>query len=272
MPSRTPALALIALAAACTLSGCIIVSRNDNAFADVLSGPSETRILTVPHVAGSRLDVRTRNGSVEVRQGGVDEVQITATIHARSQDRLAKTALTARRDPQGTLEVRVEWPDGPRNGEGASIVIVTPSAPKVSALTSNGNILVRADDAREIDATGSNGSIVVHAPMAVVKAASSNGMVDLDRVARADVTTSNAGVTVALAPESVGPVAVQTSNGPIDLTVGPAFGGVMRARTSNGPVNVSVDRATAGEAGLDFGPGERSSITTSNAAIRVRGR
>ncbi|MEI7657095.1 MAG: hypothetical protein WCK33_03410 [Phycisphaerae bacterium] len=272
MPARSLVIALISLATLAALSGCIIVSRNERAFVDAWSGPSETRTVTVPHVAGSRLDVRTRNGSVEVRQGGVDEVQITATIHARSQDRLAKTSLTASRDAQGTLEVRVEWPDGPRSGEGASIVVVTPSAPKVSAAGSNGSILVHADDCLEVEATSSNGSIVVHAPMATVKAVSSNGRIELDRVARADVTTSNAGVRVALAPDSTGPLAIRTSNGPVDLVVGPAFGGTLRADTSNAPVQVAVARALARKAGFDFGPGADSVVTTSNNTIRVHGR
>lgn len=269
---RNPfAIALVTLAGIASLPGCMIIASSDSSFADTMSGPSETRTITVPHVAGSRLDVRTRNGSVEVREGGVDTVQVTATIRARSQDRLAKTSVTTRRTDDGTLEVRVEWPDGPKRGEGASIVVVTPSARHVSAAGSNGDILVHAADCKEVDARSSNGNIVVHAPGASVKAASSNGEIELKGVSSADVATSNGRVSVELAPQSAGPLAIHTSNGPVDLTVGPAFGGVLRATTSNGPVHVAAPRALARDGGFDFGPGASSVISTSNGSVRVHG-
>lgn len=270
MHSRTLGIALIALSGIVTLSGCIIVSRNDASLVDAMSGPSETRTLTVPHVAGSRLDVRTRNGSVEVRQGGTDDVQVTATIRARNQERLSKTVFTAARDAEGTLVVRVEWPDGPKSNEGASIVVVTPSASKVSAVSSNGDLLIEADGSH-VDAKSSNGSIIVRAPRAVVTATSSNGRVHLEGVASADVSTSNAGVTVALAPDATGPLAVRTSNGPVNLDVGPTFAGMLRATTSNASMSVGVGRAVARDGGFDFGPGTPSVVRTSNAPIRVRG-
>lgn len=271
MHSRTLGVTLFALAGLVTLSGCIIVSRNDSPLVDGWSGPSETRTLTVAHVAGSRLDVRTRNGSVEVRQGGVDEVTITATIRARSQDRLSKTTLTAKRDAEGTLEVRVEWPDGPRSNEGASIVVVTPSAAKVSALGSNGPIVVRLSDCREVDAESSNGDIVVEAPGAIVKASSSNGKVELEGVSGAKVKTSNDRVQIALGADATGPVEIRTSNASVDLSVGPAFGGLLGATTSNARVRLDVPRAAARDGGFDFGPGVPSVIKTSNAPIRIRG-
>lgn len=270
MHSRTLGIALIAIAGLATLSGCIIVSRTDASLVDAMSGPSETRTLTVPHVAGSRLDVRTRNGSVEVRQGGTADVQVTATIRARNQERLSKTLFTATRDAEGSLVVRVEWPDGPKSGEGASIVVVTPSAPEVSAVSSNGDVLIAADSIR-VDAASSNGSIVVRAPRAAVTAASSNGRVHLEGVACADVVTSNAGVSVALAPGASGPVAISTSNGPVDLDVGPAFSGMLEATTSNASTTVGVGRAAARQRGFDFGPGATSVVRTSNAPVRVRG-
>ncbi len=271
MHSRTLGVTLFALAGLVTLSGCIIVSRNDSSLVDGWSGPSETRTLTVAHVAGSRLDVRTRNGSVEVRQGGVDEVTITATIRARSQDRLSKATLIAHRDAAGTLEVRVEWPDGPRSGEGASIVVVTPSAAKVSARSSNGPMVVHLADCREVDAESSNGDIIVDAPGAIVKASSSNGKVELEGVAGAQVATSNDSVRISLGADAIGPVEIRTSNGPVDLCVGPAFGGLLGTATSNARVRMDVARAVARGGGFDFGPGVRSVIRTSNAPIRVRG-
>jgi hypothetical protein len=270
MHSRTLGVALIALAGLATLSGCIIVSRTDASLVDAMSGPSETRTLTVPHVPGSRLDVRTRNGSVEVRQGGTDDVQVTATIRARNQERLSKTLFTARRDAEGALEVRVEWPDGPKSGEGASIVVITPSAPKVSAVSSNGDLLIEADSAH-VDARSSNGDIVVRAPRAAVTAVSSNGRVQLEGVATADVITSNEGVTVNMAPDAAGPLVIRTSNGPVDVNVGPAFAGLLRAGTSNAPMTVGVGRAVARQGGFDFGAGATSVVRTSNAPIRVRG-
>jgi methyl-accepting chemotaxis protein len=60
-------------------AGCIIVAGNGRGYSSNGSSwsedtVSEVRTLTVAHVADAPLDVRTQNGSVELEQGGTNEV------------------------------------------------------------------------------------------------------------------------------------------------------------------------------------------------------
>lgn len=113
--------------------GCIIVA-DGNGGSWRQDTVTETRTMTVPHVAGSSLDVRTQNGAVEVQQGDGEQVVVTATITARTSDRLAKTTVSVDRGADGTLQVRVQWPEGVRKaGEGASFIVRTPSAKQAGA-------------------------------------------------------------------------------------------------------------------------------------------
>lgn len=275
--------------AASFLPGCIIVANGSS------DSPrfSETRTIRVPISPGSGVDVNTRNGSVEIANGGGAEAVVTATLHARTQERLDETRVIADA-ASGRLGVRVEWPDNrPQSGEGCSFRIESPNPTNINAKTSNGRISVRdgaghaeLDSSNgsirvlghggDVNATTSNGRIELRDIAGAVDAISSNGSIDLINVAgRAFASTSNASATVHLADSSTGPVQIRSSNGSIDLAIGRDFAGDLRLATSNGrirfdsPVLVQ-EMESSRSATLRFGTGGgASSAITSNGSIRI---
>jgi hypothetical protein len=240
-----------------------------------------TRTASVAAWHQLRLDAASSNGSVEVERGvGVDAV-IEARFRMQTADRAARAAVSAVREPDGTLTVRPAWPDGRRlDGEGASLRIVVPGASGVRVDTSNGRVSVRGMGGQaHIDT--SNGAVVVEdhdgglwvdTSNAPVEARNVNGLVEVDTsngpvtVERAfygvvadtsngpivlqDVSgrivadTSNGPITARLSPDAVGPVRLDSSNGTIELTVGPAFAGTLRFETSNGATYIDAPRAS----------------------------
>lgn len=275
--------------AASTLPGCIIVSNKSS------DSPrySETRTVRVPIAPGSGVDVATRNGSVEVSNAGGSEAVVTATLHARTQERLDEARVIADAST-GRLDVRVEWPDNrPQSGEGCSFRIDTPSPTNINARTSNGRISLRdsaghaeldssngsirvLNHGGDVNATTSNGRIELRDVAGSADATSSNGSIDLINISgRAFASTSNASATVHLADASPGPVQIRSSNGSIDLAVGRDFVGDLRLATSNGRIRfdspVLVENMESSRAAtLRFGSGGgASSAVTSNGSITI---
>jgi len=273
------------------LPGCIIVANGSN------DSPrySETRTVRVPIAPGSGLDVKTRNGSVEISSSGAgaSEAIVTATLHARSQERLDETRVVA--EAVGNkLDVRVEWPSNrAQSGEGCSFRIDSPNPTNINVETNNGRISVRdgsghaeldtsngsiraTNHSGDVNATTSNGRIELRDVAGAVDANTSNGNIDLVNISgRAFASTSNASALVHLADNSTGPVQIRSSNGSIDLAIGRDFTGDLRLATSNGrirfdsPVQVQ-DMESNRSATLRFGTGgAASSATTSNGSITI---
>lgn len=284
----------LGLIASCLLPGCIIVANGSS------DNPrySETRTVRVPVASGSACDVQTRNGSVEITSGGGNnassaEAEVTATLHARTQERLDEARVVA--EAVGNrLDVRVEWPNNrPQSGEGCSFRIDAPNPTNVNVATSNGRISLRdcaghaeldtsngsirvTNQSGDVNATTSNGRIELRDVTGSADANTSNGSIDLINVSgRAFATTSNASATVHLADDSAGPLQIRTSNGSIDLAIGRNFVGDLRLSTSNGrirfdsPVEVR-DMESNRSATLRFGSGGgSSSAMTSNGSIAI---
>ncbi|MGH7243697.1 MAG: DUF4097 family beta strand repeat-containing protein [Phycisphaerales bacterium] len=276
--------------AASFLPGCIIVANGSSDSARF----TETRTVRVPVAAGSGVDVHTRNGSVEIGStSGALEAVVTATLHARTQERLDETRVIAEA-VGGKLDVRVEWPSNrAQSGEGCSFRIDTPNPATVNVESSNGRISLRdcaghaeldtsnasirvVNHAGDVNATTSNGRIELRDVAGATDANTSNGSVDLINVGgRAFVSTSNASATVHLADNSPGPVQIRSSNGSIDLAIGRDFIGDLRLATSNGRIRfdspvVVQDMESNRSATLRFGTGgSASSARTSNGSIAV---
>jgi hypothetical protein len=244
----------------------------------------ETRTTSVPHVSGSPLSVETANGAITVEAsapvpGSPSEVSIVAEIRATTAERLAATKVLADRDGGGRLSVRLEWPDGRREGsEGCSFSIRLPDANGVEAAASNGKVRV-AGLAGGARLRTSNGAVVVSGHRGDVAVKTSNGSVEVaGATARTDVETSNGRIHVSLAEDGTGPALLQTSNGSIRLSVGAAFRGTIDADTSNGSVEVTgvagaqVDRRSRTSARVVVSGGDAASrLRTSNGSIEVAG-
>ena len=273
------------------LPGCIIVANGSS------DSPryTETRTVRVPIAPGSAVDVKTRNGSVEIASSGAStsEAVVTATLSARSQQRLDETRVVA--EAVGNkIDVRVEWPSNrAQSGEGCSFRIDTPNPTNIDVKTSNGRISLRdsaghaeldtsngsirvMNHGGDVNATTSNGRIELRDIAGAADANTSNGNIDLVNVSgRAFASTSNASALVHLADNSPGPVQIRSSNGSIDLAIGRNFTGDLRLATSNGrirfdsPVQVQ-DMESNRSATLRFGTGgAASSAVTSNGSITI---
>ncbi len=251
--------------------GCVFDARYVE---EVRSAPVEGR--AVEAITG--LDIHTRNGSVAVSRADGDEILITATLRARTRERLEKMKVVAEESESGVLVIRPEPADGRwLNNEGCSLEVSAPAAATASGLkvkTGNGRITVSGVSGRA-DLDTSNGRITVTEAAGEVIADTSNGRIELTDVpGPVTADTSNGAVIVRLTPDGHGPVLIDTSNGSVTLEVGRDFAGTLRARTSNGRVDIP-DRFERGDrrrnaADLAMGDGPPSIISTSNGSIRVR--
>lgn len=259
---------LLLLAAA----GCVFVGRTYE----------ELRTAQLEPTAETRgLDVSTRNGAVSVAPADGGEIVISATLRARTPERLTQMKVVAEQNDAGILVIApTPPPDGWWSNEGCSIEVSVPRAATVAGVkvrTDNGRITVRGVEGRA-DLKTSNGRIIVHEVSGEIAADTSNGRIELTDVpgpVRAD--TSNGAVVVRLTPEGRGPVRIDTSNGPVTLEVGPEFAGTLSLKTSNGSIDVpdgvraESRRKRSAELVMGDGPDAgRSVVTTSNGRIRVK--
>jgi hypothetical protein len=261
----------------CALSGC---GMN---WARATRGMSQS----VPHVSGSPVEVRTRNGAIEiVGDPAASDVSITAEFFARAatqaaaESRVAEFSMNVARDAAGLLTVSPVFPgEKPESGDGASFTIRLPDASGVTAKTGNGRVTIRRLAGALVVET-SNGAVVVEDHDGPVNIDTSNGAVTVRGVTGAvTVDTSNGEIDVALAPSSEGPVSLDSSNGAITFAAGPAFRGELVFDTSNGRTTIDdpagivtlkeVRRNRDGRLIAGAG-GEPSQIDTSNGAITIR--
>ncbi len=257
---------------------------------------------TAEHLTLAKLVVKTKNGSIDIKgDPSLASVEISAkiTCGGSSQEEadrcVALATLSIVRDENRVLTIEPVFPDGRRNGDGASITVRLPDTDGIDARSSNGRIVV-VGLGGELKADTSNGSVEVvdHFGSATLK--SSNGRVTARNIAgdldahtsnarivgeniRGSVTarTSNGRVTLILDENQTGPIDVKTSNASVAITVGPAFSGHVTFDTSNGSVKLSDPaglivaedfdrRHRDGE--IQVGSGDaKSRIDTSNASI-----
>jgi len=275
------------IAATLTISGC-------NSY-----GPKhhDQRLMNVPHLAGTPLNIQNANGSVEAIQINRSDVAIVVDLYGRDLERLGFATVHADRQGDNTLRVWVEWPGGVRkNGEGSYIAMEIPDASGVEIHSSNGGVTI-AGLSGHADLRSGNGSIRVDRHDGSVFADTSNGKVHAEHVSgEIEMYTSNGGVIVtdAFGPirtetsngnifvstmdGNEGPVRLWTSNGRVDLELGDGFEGVLKCQTSNGKISVvdlsgaSLIQSTKNNVELQIGDStEVSAVRTSNGSVRVRG-
>lgn len=255
----------------------------------------ETRASMAVLEASEAIEVRTRNGSVSIRKGYVDSVSISATLKARSDERLAEMQVTQTETDAG-LVIGVEPAGGVwKNGEGASFEIIVPGADGVLVRSGNGAIHVEGLGGHA-DLSTSNGRITVLDHDGSIAADSSNGKLELERIngdvnastsngsitaidlqASAKLHTSNGRVTARLSDNAAGPLNIRTSNGSVRVEVGEAFQGVLSASTSNGNLqveggkNVQLESLSKRRVTLSIGSaGPSSEIRTSNGSLTIQ--
>lgn len=293
MPTRYVPAAFAALCFA--LPGCVIVNGADAASMreDSWGGSTVKRdaSLEIAHSPGSPLRVETGNGTIEVIKGGGSQVEVSAEIRARNDERLDRVVIRAER-AGGELKVWVEWPEGKRlSNEGASLTVRVPDASAVKAETSNGSVSVddvgtsadlRATNGRvsalrvagPVDARTSNAKIVIEDAAGDVRARTTNGSIDVRGAkGRADLESSNGSIELRVA-DGGGPFRVSTSNASVSVDLPSSFGGEVAASTSNGSVSLDDGkdnvRSRASLTRVIGAGGETSRVSTSNGSVTIR--
>jgi len=225
----------------------------------------KTMNLTADHVAGSAVEVRSRNGRIEVVAApNRTDVAITVKLYARgatmaeAEERLAASTLLITRTADGTLLVEPKFPEPVRGGDGASILIELPDVHGATLRTSNGSVHTH----------GLTGTLIVE---------TSNGSVEVvNHEGETTVDTSNGSIVLTLHADQTGPINLDTSNGSITVRVGVSFAGTVTLDTSNGSITVRdhVGRITSQTISKTYGRivvgegGKASRLDTSNGRIR----
>jgi DUF4097 and DUF4098 domain-containing protein YvlB len=260
-----------------TLSAC--VGPTGCGWTNTYPGIKATRTATLPVAAADPLNVRTENGSVDVRQGGT-EITVVATLSGSTQARVDSMNFSLTRGDDGLIRIAPVWAQGGRTGnEGCSFVITMPEVSSVDIGATNGGISIGAL-AGDATLVTTNGGISVDGPARAVKAKSTNGSIKLVNVQSANADTSNASISITLTDDATGPVLADTSNGAITFMPGKAFAGRVDVSTSNGSVRATGTTITknltqgAKSGTIYFGGLDTpaSKLDTSNASITITGK
>ena len=213
---------------------------------------------TKPLNSGGRLSVRNLNGAVEIMAWEKNEVEISGTKYARSQDLLDATRIDISGSPDA-VTIRTDAPSGIHGGVGARYSIRVPK-----------NVVLD-------DITSSNGGIRVDETIGTARLKTSNGAIHVDGL-HGDLTaqTSNSGIDL---EREEGNVEAHTSNGHVNAEVSH---GTFLATTSNSAMQVRLtDPAPDSPVKMDSSNGSLDltlettkipdiTMDTSNSSIHLR--
>lgn len=260
--------------------------------------------LTQPWQSYERVEVRIRNGGVDLRVDEVSEIHVTGTKFANgatpadAEANVDQIDVVAGPHPSRahTFLVELHVPDTLRSkSPGANISVRIPRACAANLQTSNGAI--RAFGlAGDVVLKTSNGPLQIHDIRGRVQAETSNGQIDArgvtgglaaessnGRIHAEDIrgectlTTSNGAIRVLAAADALEHTALHTSNGAIHVTVPPQLAADLELRTSNGQFSTRfasgtfdlVEQSRSRLVGRLNGGGVRIEATTSNGPITV---
>jgi DUF4097 and DUF4098 domain-containing protein YvlB len=228
----------------------------------------ETRVVLLPHRAGTSLHVQNTSGAVEVRVDPTrEDVQLTCTIQAQAPSRseaeelVAQVELQATRTETGLLQVEPQIPRAPGSSVAVGLAILLPDSAGVTVQVTSGRVLL-AGLTGAGDVRSTNGSITIQDHTGAVHLEATNGRLVAERVTGALVgRSSNGSIEVSAISGSVdlesrngtisasevgSPVRLRTSNGSIDLHLPPDQPGPIDLATSNGAIRVDVGPAFQG--------------------------
>ena len=236
-------------------------------------GATETIDRTVKLRAGSQVVVLNLNGPVQVSAWDSPDVRLVAvkTAHAATEGR-ARAYL---RDVQvkveetaGKLTIRTQTPGSEGGIKGW-----------LSCAGVDGSVAYRLTLPREarLAASTVNGNVVVVGLVAPVRAASTNGDVEIEVGGEVEASSVNGSIRVAMQradPRSA--MELSTVNGSILVTVPSEFRAYVDARTTNGsvgsdlPVQVEGRRSRSRLIGKLNGGNTRLTLRTTNGSIWLR--
>jgi DUF4097 and DUF4098 domain-containing protein YvlB len=261
-------LAALVLTIALVIPGCITIDGGG------IGTTTDTFDETYPVTAGTRLDIRNRNGSITIVPVDGDSIVVRAvkrTSWGKSEfDKIRidvtkgdpfTVATTVLREPARVsvdYELRI-----PR-----SMLVRT-------ANTTNGSIEVTGVKGT-MELHSSNGSVTAENVDGAVRATTTNGNVTLRNVtAVTGVTTTNGTIECEVAALDGTSVDIHTTNGNLALWVTPDLPATLEASTTNGSLvmdGITLDNATMSKRSIrgDLGvPGGTLSASTTNGNLTV---
>lgn len=208
---------------------------------------------------GGRLAVENFNGSIEIRGGEGDAVEISGTKYAATRELLdaLKIDIVSGSD---SVRIRTVRPTDRRGNLGARYVIRVPRRTELERIdSSNGSIRVETIEGN-VRLKSSNGSIRLDRVKGSAEIQTSNGAVELLELAGGaivrtsngsvrtdgvrgafDASTSNGRIEARVSdPEAHRPIKLSSSNGSINLTVDSLNNNDIRASTSNSSITVRL--------------------------------
>ena len=228
------------------------------------------------------LRVSTRNGKIEVNEGG-GEVRVAAVLRSDSEDRLEAARVVIDEQPDGTVSVYVDWPGGWSSQweDRANIVVTLPAVASADLRSENGSVSVEGLSGL-LDVDTRNGAVRVRDHDGPVRLKTVSGTISASGLTGAVVAECTNGAIDLNIPGATGPIDAQTTNGSVEITLGDAFRGLITLTTSNGGVETRRVERVSGEvlgltprsATVRFGGVEEpaSTVRTSNGTVLLRGR
>jgi hypothetical protein len=245
--------------------------------------------------AGGRLAIENSNGSIEITGWDRNEVEVTGTKYAATEEMLKALKVDMQSDAS-SVRIRTVRPSARWGNYGARYVIRVPRRFELErVVSSNGHVQVRdvdgparvrtsnahvrtADTKGSLEIETSNGGIEVDQHAGQITGATSNARIRVDlRQPEPDrpirLETSNGGIDVKLHAMRGNNVRLSTSNGGITVALPDSAGAQLRAETSNGHVRSEFD--VQGEVKKNRGQGKIGAggpyldLTTSNGNINL---
>ncbi len=239
---------------------------------------------------GGRLSIENFNGSVEIVGWDQNQVEITGTKYANTEDLLKalKIDVVSAAD---SIRIRTIRPSDTNRGNlGAHYVIRVPVKTELERVaSSNGAVRIDNIEGRgrittsngsvhvvkyrgDLDAKTSNGAIDVYDTTGPLILRTSNGSVKVDSVrGNVEATTTNGRIEARVRnTESQRPLRFETSNGAINVTLDSVKDSDVRAVTTNGGITVRLPanagarvQARAGNSTItsDFEVGARGTVS-----------
>ena len=247
-----------------------------------------------PLKTGGRVSVESFNGSIEISPWDQENVDISGTRYARSQDAISEIKI----DVDHTMEavsIRATKPTMRNGNYGARFVIKVPRSAVLDRVTTS-NGAIRANDAAgparfrtsnggvhvigfkgELNAETSNGTMELTSVTGPINAHTSNGAIhgkDLQG-GPLDLSTSNGSIDLAVLTNPVPAIRAHTSNSSITLRVAGETNARLSASTSNGSITSDMEMRVRGEVSKNHMEGTLGSggplmdLSTSNGSIRI---
>ena len=246
-----------------------------------------------PLKTGGRVVVETFNGGVEITPWDQENVDISGTRYARSQDAIAEVKINIDHTSD-SVSIRATRPTARNGNYGARFVIKVPRSAVLDRITTSNGGISASDAVGPGHFRTSNGGIHVNGFKGELRAETSNGVVELTNVDGAvdahtsngpirgtgfrgalDVSTSNGGIDLTFDAGPVPAIRAHTSNSSITVRLPGTVNARLSASTSNGSISSDFEMLTRGEVSRHRMEGTLGSggplidLETSNGGIRI---